>query len=169
MGILSALFGGKPDPTREWPPAMGPAPELDVATGKLGNLAFEAPVEDARFLGRPDEAKWERGGILHLLWARRGLQIEFVDGHFTYAAWFIGPDPFTPQHRDLKFARPHPVGGPELSGSTTEAELSAWLGEPDRRLPDDEETVLEWAKGELLLEFELTPSGHLKRWNVFPV
>lgn len=167
--MLAALFGGKPDPTREWPPAAGPAPEFDLATGKLGALAFEAPLEDARFLGKPDEAKWQPGGILQLTWARRGLQLEFVDGHFTYAAWFIGPDAFAPQHRDLKFARPRPAGGPELSGSTTEAELLAWLGDPDRRLPDDEETVLEWSKGEVLLEFELTPANLLKRWSVYPV
>ena len=168
MGCLSDLFGGPPDPTREWPPARGAAPEFDVATGKLGTLAFEAPVEDARFLGRPDEARWQRGGSLQLLWARRGLLLEFVDGRFTYAAWIIGPDVCAPEHRDLKFARPRPPGGPELTGSTTEADLAAWLGPPDHRDPDEEETVLEWKKHGLMLEFELTPAGRLKRWNVCP-
>lgn len=167
MGLFGALFG-RPDPTKDWPEAVGPAPELDAGKGALGPLKFDAPLEEARFLGRPDEAKW-RDGVLELVWARRGLVLEFVDGKFIYAAWIVGPDAFAPKHPSLRFARPHPVGGPALDGRTTEQDLFAWLGSPDLRDADADEIVVEWTRGEITVECELTPAGHLKRLNAWTV
>jgi len=167
MGFLSFLFGGKPDPTREWPPALGPAPEFDVERMTLGSLAFGGSLDEAKFLGRPEESRWISGRVLQLLWARRGLLLEFEDGRLSFLAWIIGPDLVAPTHRDLRFARPHPVGGPVLDGRTSEQDLTAWLGPPGGRDKDEDETILEWEKDGLILEFELTPAGCLKRWNVY--
>lgn len=167
MGLLSFLFGGPPDPTRDWPLSTGAAPEFDVSAGTLGALKFGAAVEEARVFGRPDEARWKSGRVLRLLWARWGLEIEFVEGRLEFIAWIIGPDPCAPSHRDLRFAHPKPVGGPVLDGRTTEADLTAWLGPGDRRDADDDETIVEWVKNGLIHEFELSPAGKLKRWNVY--
>lgn len=167
MGLLSFLFGGRPDPTLEWPLSTGPAPEFDIAAATFGPLKFDAPLDDARFLGRPDAAQWKSGKVLKLLWARWGLELEFIEGRLAFIAWIIGPDPFEPSHRDLRFAHPRPVGGPALDGRTTEADLVAWLGPHERRDSDPDETILEWVKNGLVHEFELTPAGSLKRWNVY--
>lgn len=169
MGLLSFLFGKRPDPTLEWPLSTRPAPEFDVAAGSLGPLKFYDAVEEARFLGKPDEATWKSGRVLKLLWARWGLELEFVEGRLEFIDWIIGPDEFAPTHRDLRFARPQPVGGPVLDGRTTEADLTAWLGPTDRNLADEDEIILEWEKNGLIHEFELTPGGKLKRWNVYEV
>ena len=149
------------------PLSTGPAPEFDVAAGTLGPLNFEAQVADARVFGRPDAVLKNTDKILKLLWARWGLELEFVDGRLAFIAWIIGPDPFEPAHRDLRFARPQPVGGPLLDGRTSEADLETWLGPHECRDADEDEIVVDWEKNGVVHEFEFTPAGSLKRWNAY--
>jgi hypothetical protein len=43
------------DPTRDWPPAAGPAPDPNAADLRLASLHFGDPLDSARLLGRPDQ------------------------------------------------------------------------------------------------------------------
>jgi hypothetical protein len=60
MSVFSRLFGKPHDPTRDWPPAPGASPQMDVEGQALtsfgGRLKLGDRLEAARILGRPGRA-----------------------------------------------------------------------------------------------------------------
>jgi len=140
----------------------------------MGEMRFGDALDTAQQYGRPDKFSWSSRDYCELLYANAGFQIDFDEGKFCYAAYFIGPDGrYTPYHADLRFSRPrllldslHPVA---LSQQIEPNAIERALGEPKARDVDAEETILFFDRDGLTLEFEFDgPSQRLKRFNVYP-
>jgi hypothetical protein len=172
MGILDRILGRRPDPTLAWGPSSLPMPDFDVATMHFDNLRFGDKIESAAFLGRPDRFTWTHKDYGIMLYATRGLQLDFEKGGFAYATFFIGPDEHLPKHEGLAFSTPRlRYGTPEGVALTTEMDrprIEQLFGPPDSADGDSSETVLFYKKAGATMEFELDgASGLLKRWNVY--
>jgi hypothetical protein len=167
---LGELFA--PDRFADWPDADSAAsPTVDLAARKVGPLPFGASFEDARAFGRPDRYDKLDGGGHRLLYARRGLELEFYAGQgFAYAGFHIAPDRHDPDHPDLAHTCVRFVDGTVFDSASTEADLRRRLGSPTSTDRDDDETVLTFTHADLSIECELRPgaAGTLKRLNLFP-
>ncbi|MBA4018449.1 MAG: hypothetical protein C0483_14880 [Pirellula sp.] len=173
MSFLKRLFGKRDDPTTSWNAQQLPLPDFDWGAMQLANLRFGDPLDAAAILGRPDRFTWGDGDYCELLYARGGFQLDFDQGTWAYAAFFIGPDHHLPDHPAMAFARPRLSGGPAqsivLSPEVDRARIEQWFGPAESADVDADEAILCYVRQGLTMEFELDgASGRLKRWNLFP-
>jgi hypothetical protein len=172
MRIINWLLRRRPDPTVGWPEFRAPAPAFNLARRCFGPLRFGDELATAVLLGRPDVFCWQGPEACELIYARGGFELDFERERFAYLAFFIGPDPYLPLHPDLRFAEPRLLGWNEssvcLSRETDGAQLRNQLGPPDGEDIDEDETILNYTRAGVVMEFELNREGRLKRWNVFP-
>ncbi len=172
MSFFDQILGRKPDPTARWGEFQLPIPDFDMVEMRFGKLKFGDGLEAAAFLGRPAQVQWPREDYCELLYAAGGFQIDFDNGKFAYLALLIGPDPCVPTDVAFTYAKPRLRGASQesvrLTESTRRAELEKLLGAPTTADEDKDETVLSYEWDRLTMEFEFTPDGRLKRWNLFP-
>ncbi len=172
MGILDRILGRPADPTAQWGQFQPPIPDFDLVEMKFGKLKFGAGYDAASFLGRPAKIRWPRKDYGELIYPDGGFQMDFDNGKFAYLAFQIGPDPCVPT--DIKFihSKPRLRGASQesvrLTESTSRADLEKLLGAPTTTDEDKDETVISYEWDRLTMEFEFTPAGRLKRWNLFP-
>ena len=148
-------------------------PAFDLTTMRFGGLSFGDQTEAARFLGRPERARWIQKDYCELLYAARGFQVDFEKDKFVYLAFFVGPCELGPDFPDVQFSQPKIHAGTAadfaLSQNTDRALLERIFGEPDGVDVDETETILSFFRQGMELEFELAAAtGKLKRWSVFP-
>jgi hypothetical protein len=173
MKFLSRLFKGRTDPTESWDTLRSPLPGFDLNTMSFGPLRFGDDIKDAAFIGRPDRIEWVDDNYCTLLYAPEGFQIDFGHGKLAYVGFFIGPDRSQPEHASLKFSMPKLLGGDAgemvLTPQVDSRALRERLGEPTSEDTDDRESILNYSRRGITMEFELdASSGRLKRWNLFP-
>lgn len=152
MGMLDWL-----DPTRQWPVVAGPAPDLDGSALQFDAMRFGAPLESARFLGRPDKLQW-RSRIqkdFDLVYAQKGLRLRFVQGVLREVAFLVGQ------------AQPLAPNGARLTPEVDRSQIVALFGEPD---PDgSDEICLQVFHGQgVISDFYLDDAGHLTEWVLYP-
>lgn len=169
ISLIERVRPATEDPTAEWADTCAQAtPAFDWSDLRLGPIAFGDPLEKAEPLGRPDRFRWTQPGYCELLYARRGLQIDFDRGRFAYLAWFIGRDSVTPDHPDMTFCTPALDDELALTRDMGIDDLRAHLGAPVSEDVGEDETVLFYTGGGVVLEFEFDGEGRLKRWNLYP-
>ena len=85
MGFLSRLFGNTAaahDATKDWPPATGPSPQMNVDRRALeafgGSVTLGDRIDAARVLGRPDTVE-ASGAWTTLRYETWGLVLEFEE------------------------------------------------------------------------------------------
>lgn len=165
--LISRLTGWRPDPTRAWQIGHVSTPPVDIGRRSVGPLRFGDPIEYARGFGRPDLFRWGDGDYCTLVYARAGFDICFERSRFSAASFYLGPDPYTPDVRGLRFASVE-LDGWSISRDTELEHVYSRLGRPVYEDRDEDEVVARIIKDGLTLEFEATLSGYLKRLNLFP-
>ncbi len=170
---LQRLFGNRSDPTANWGPFHLPTPDFNIASMTFGALRFGEEFQAASFLGRPDHFQWTMPKYCELLYALGGFQLDFKDGKFAYAAFFLGPDRHLPKHRNLQFSKPCLRGfipdGLHLSPDLVRSDIAKFFGQPKTVDEDADETILFYERQSVTMEFELDGKHErLKRWNVYP-
>ena len=149
---------GLGDPTKDWPVVPGPAPNISSTLMQFDQLRFGAPIESARFLGRPDDFHWKGlpGKNCELLYLSKGLRLEFTDRRLSEVAFLIegGASPVAPD-------------GSRLTRATGKNAIVAAFGEPDPGGSDD--TCLQVFHGHgVASDFYLDDDGHLTEWCLYP-
>jgi hypothetical protein len=176
MGFFERLFKGGPkavfshtDPTRSWPVATGPAPQISLERQALesfgGRLPFGGSVSAAHFLGRADACDGTAANFT-AHYARWGLDVIFEGGALAEVQFTIGAT-FRREPAGVVRATPRGPDGRELSAETTEADLFARFGEPESRQDFEDETILYYAVGPLVSEFQLDAEHRLTGWHVY--
>lgn len=139
---------------------------------RFGDLRFGDEFQRAAFLGRPDNVTWTLASYCQLLYVSEGFQIDFDEEKFAYAAFFIGPDDYSPKHPALKFSKPTVLvggrGAVSLSSETDRTSILSIFGEPESVDSEPEEEILYYTIQGITLEFELDIKRSLKRWNLYP-
>jgi hypothetical protein len=171
MSFLQRFFAGtrRSDPTADWPEVGAAPPEVALDQPAIGRLKFGSPLEEARYLGKPDSCRSLAPTYLELVYAKAGFQLDYENNGLAYAAFFVGPDPCQPRVGELGYCAPQLRGGRRFSSATTRKDLIGVFGQP-RSVDDldDDETILYFGAKGLVLEFELNATGCLKRWNLYP-
>jgi hypothetical protein len=164
LGLFDRLlnFG---DPTKDWPVVSGPVPALSRRTMQLEAPRFGEPLESARSLGRPDQFTWEsrRHQNSELLYASKGLRLEFEANRLVEVTFFIAPS--SCPHPAFKPAQPKSRDGVALGPETGRKRIIELFGEPDPKGSDDE--VLQIFHGDTVSDFFLTEEGRLDRWELY--
>jgi hypothetical protein len=153
MGLLSWL-----DPTRDWPVVKGPAPDLDGKTLQLDVLPFGAPIESARFLGKPNQIEWNSRSKqdFELFYTDKRLRLRFREGKLSDVAYLVGNG-----------AQPKAPDGDLLTSSADRDEIVKRFGEPDPGGSD--ETCLQvFHRNGVISDFYLDDNGRLKEWILYP-
>jgi hypothetical protein len=161
MGFLDRLWGRQPDPTTHWPPPDGSLPELVPEEKRFGPLRFGDPLTSARTLGKPHRTSLIAKGHTALFY-KAGFRIEFGKEGFCYLALILA-DPDGEAEMSIS-----PEARPQI-GCQTRAAIENRFGTPHKVDTDEEETILIYHLSGCRMEFELRPSGSLKRWNLSPV
>jgi hypothetical protein len=160
MGFLDRLRGRQTDPTTDWPPADGSLPELVPEEKRFGPLRFGDPLTSARTLGKPHRTS--RIDKDHTaLFYQAGFRIEFGEKGFCYLALILA---------DLDGeagVSMSPEVQPQI-GCQNRAAIENRFGTPHKVDAEEEESILVYRVNGCRMEFELCPSGSLKRWNLFP-
>lgn len=164
--IIGKLTGRLPNPTENWPRISMPAPNINLSRGTIGSMRFGDDLASASVFGRPNTFRWTQADYCELVYADAGFQIDFALGRLAYAAFFLGPDAHLPA--GATFSRPRIASSNCLSKDTSEKDIEAVFGTPKFRDCDEKEIILFYDEKWLTLEFECTPSGKLKRLNVYP-
>jgi hypothetical protein len=165
--LLSLVKRSAPDdPTRTWPQMAIAAPRVDSAQNAIGPLHFGEELAAARVLGRPASLRWTQPGYCELLYAPAGFQIDFDAGRLAYATFFIAADSGRPRGASIVFSTPV-VDGTRLTGTLSMKRIEALFGMPAAKDVDEDETILNYLRGKLTIEFEGSAAG-LKRVNVYP-
>ena len=152
------------DPTRTWEPAAGPAP--DPIGFQISGLPFGAPLESARFLGRPDVFEWKSRleKEYTLLYASRGLRLRFQGGLLNEVSYLIAQD--SCRHASFTPSRPMAPDGTRLTPDMDRARIVAIFGEPDPE-GSDEETLQVFHAGVAISDFQIDEHGHLREWDLY--
>jgi hypothetical protein len=170
MGFFNSVLGGAAfhDPTVEWSfvPDL-PTPVIRLSGRLIGPLGFGAPLAAAQVFGRPGQFRRVHHDYFELVYARAGFQLDFEADRLAYAAFFVGPDAFEPR-QNLHYCRPVEAEAGQFSGQTTQEVLEQSFGKPVSIDRDEQETIVNFARDGLVLEFELNQGGKLKRWNLYP-
>ena len=148
-----ALFGFG-DPTKDWPAAGAPAPEINSVLMQFDALRFGAPLEAARFLGRPD--RFEKSGKKAMLhYSTQGLRLTFTDDALSEIAFLIGA------------ASPSAPDGTRLTPDTDKDAIVKLFGEPDPGGSDDDCLQIFHDHG-VASDFYIDESGRLTEWALYP-
>ncbi len=155
------------DPTSEWEEVAGPAPDPGAQSLQISFLPFEAPLESARALGRPDKFEWKnrhhKDGIL--LYAKKGLRVRFRGDSLIEFAYLIGRA--SCDHPSFSPSQPLAPDGARLTAETDRARIVKVFGEPDPQ--GSEETCLQIFHGHgVTSDFYLDERGHLTEWVLYP-
>lgn len=160
-----ALFGFL-NPTQDWPVVDGPAPDLDGPTFQIPALPFGQSMEAAHVLGRPEHVEWHSRTAkdCDLLYASKGLRLEFKQGQLRTVSYLIGNG--TSDHVAFVPSKPLAPNGTRLGPAIDRAQIIALFGEPD---PDgSDETVLQIFHGcGVASDFYLDEQGRLKEWALY--
>jgi len=163
LGLFDRLlnFG---DPTKDWPVVSGPAPALSRRTLQLEAPRFGEPLESALPLGRPDEFTWQnkKAGFSELLYASKGLRLQFEANRLVEVTFFIGPSSCS--HRGFKPATPKSPKGVPLGPEMRKDRIVELFGEP---VPGSDDEVLQILHGDTASDFSLTEQGQLDRWDLY--
>ncbi|HUJ14018.1 MAG TPA: hypothetical protein VL284_09550 [Thermoanaerobaculia bacterium] len=147
------LFGPG-DPTKDWPVSSAPIPEINSVLMQFDALRFGAPLEAARFLGRPD--RFEKSGkkaILH--YSGKGLRLTFTDDVLSEVAFLIGA------------ASPSAPDGTRLTPETDKEAIVKLFGEPDPDGSDDICLQIFHDHG-MASDFYIDERGRLTEWALYP-
>lgn len=153
------------DPTRHWEPVFGPAPSPSGLQIPL--LPFGSPLEAAQFLGKPDEFEWKsrRTDAFSLLYAAKGLRLEFEDGKLVEVAYLVSAAACS--HKSFAPSTPLAPDGSSLAHDVDRARIIAIFGEPDP-MGSDETCLQVFHGGGVVSDFYLDDEGHLTEWDLYP-
>ncbi len=155
------------DPTSDWPIVPGAAPDLDGPTLQLTALPFGQPLESARVLGRPEALEWRSRmrKDVDLLYASKGLRLEFERGLLTVLTYLIGAR--ASGHPAFAPARPLAPNGMRLGPDLDRGRIVSLFGEPDAKGSD--ETCLQvFHRCGVISDFFLDEQGRLTEWALYP-
>jgi hypothetical protein len=168
MKLVERFLHDSSDPTERWAPAVWTAPAFDWSDLRFGPICFGDPLERAEPLGRPDIFRRTLPGYCEMIYLRAGFQIDFDDGRFAYIAYFIASDPQEENHPDMGYSTPVLDDELTLTPDVLADDIKQKLGPPSDEQIDIDETVLVYAGGGIVVEFEFDADGRLKRWNLYP-
>lgn len=160
MGFLDRLLGRQSDPTADWPPAAKALPDLVPEEKRMGPLRFGDLLQSARQLGKPARVSRIAHGTTALFY-QAGFRLDFSVHGFCYVALILedadgeaGVSVASESQAQIKLR--------------DRAAIEERYGTPHKTNQDDEESILFYFLNGCCMEFELDPSGSLKRWNLFP-
>jgi len=140
--------------------------------GRLNGLQFGAPLETARFLGRPSRVRWLPDGYLEMLYAGAGLEIGFKAGKFENMVIMMDrhvaePDvPFEFARVNVRLANGLTCA---LSRESNREIIDNYFGRAARMDVEVDETILFYDLPGVAMEFEMHPrTATLTRMNLFP-
>lgn len=167
MSLLDLLLFRPADPTAEWARTNHPLPPVRMWPFAIGPLGLGDPLSAAEFLGRPEKCeRFRKSSYVRLIYARRGLVLEFSENELVEVLFHIGDGVFSAPTKDSVYCRPQLEGGGELSDATTIDEAKRLLGEPHETDvdEDDGEVVLKYVDGDVLQELEFNSQGKVGAW-----
>lgn len=127
---------------------------IDVATCQINGKGFRTRSEAFAFLGPAKQWPGSNGSGV-LAYPHKGLQLDFEYDQFTGVTVTLQPIEY---HADRAafagtFTR---AGAPlDLRGGMNEAQVTQLLGKPTSRDADEEDVVLKYVFGNVVIEFEL--------------
>ena len=170
MGFFSRVFGGKTtdnNPTRDWPPATGASPQVNVERRALE--AFGGPVtlgdrlDAARVLGRPDA--FEVSGAWTILrYESWGLVLEFEEQQLYSVEFHIRERESSPAGL-VDAVEPLGPDQARLTRKTTRAELIERFGPPGSDHQYADSAQLLYTRPPMVLSYILDGDGRLVGWK----
>lgn len=170
MGLLD--FFSRKDPTHDWPASAAVPLRFDVVRGELNGIAFDAPYDALRVLGKPDNSR----PVATYLFAYAPLGLSAALGAQSQVLLFtcvFQPDAggdadafpgFAPCRIALRNERGTLL---EVTGSTTRGEVEDALG-PLVREETDSGHVSSVVIGRAWLGFSFDPAGRLTLLDLEP-
>ena len=163
---LQKFFGAEPHPSMQWPQLEIQTPAFQTSTRAVADLTFGSGIDGAMMFGAPDEVRPLDGGGVNLVYAKAGFQLEFDQDSLTCVAFFVSKDEYQPDTPGLTHCEPI-VDGHKFGPSHSPAQVQDLLGAPKSVDEDEDETILDYERNGLTLEFEFTAAGALKRLSLF--
>jgi hypothetical protein len=169
MSLVSRFFSGG-NPTSDWPPATGASPQVSLERQALETfgtaLKFGAPLEAARFLGRPDRYATHGERFVMLSYDQWGIELEFEANALSQVSFLIGEEHRNSTRPNLVLAVPKGPDGLGLSPQTTKEELIQRFGQPETLQDLEHTVVLYYDAGPLISEYQVE-KGTLTAWDVY--
>ena len=171
MGFFSRVFGrntADTDPTRDWPPATGASPQMNVERRALdsfgGPVALGDRIDAARVLGRPDSVE-VLGAWTILRYDRWGLVLEFEERQL-FSVEFLVRECETGSAGLVDAVEPLGPDQTRLTRQTTEAELIERFGPPDGEHDYRATGHLLYTRPPMVLSYVLDDEKRLVAWKV---
>ena len=134
MGFFARLFGKATpgDQTKDWPPAAGPSPQMNVERRALesfgGRVTLGDRIDAARVLGRPDTVE-AFGAWTILRYENWGLVLEFEEQQL-FSVEFLVRERESGPSRSVDAVEPLGPDQIRLTRKTTKPELLERFGPP---------------------------------------
>ena len=171
MGFFSRLFGSKAaetDLTRDWPPATGASPQMNVERRALesfsGAVALGDRIDAARILGRPTSVEVS-GAWTILRYDAWGLVLEFEEQQL-FSVEFLLRERESGSAGLVDAVEPLGPDQSRLTRTTTEAELIERFGPPDSHHDHRATGQLLYTRAPMVLSYVLDDDKRLVAWKV---
>ena len=172
MGFLSRLFGNTAaahDATKDWPPATGPSPQMNVERRALesfgGSVTLGDRIDAARVLGRPDAVE-ASGAWTILRYETWGLVLEFEEQQL-FSVEFLVRERASGSPRSVDAVEPIGPDQIRLTRKTTQSELIERFGQPDRDHNDSGSGQILYTRPPMVLSYVVDEDERLVAWKVF--
>ncbi len=165
MGLFDFLF--RRNPTADWRETVA-ATAVDITGCQVMGKGFRSRTADFAALG--PASKWPaKNGCGMLVYPPKGLQLDFEYDQFVGVTITLLRLPYEQDPAAKPFqGRLTRAGTPlQFGAGASEAEIVEAFCSPHARDEDDEETILKYEFGNVVLEFELFKAQGLGVINVF--
>ena len=156
------------DPSAEWPKCRRQPLALYLPYQALNNIAIGDAYQKLNVFGRPNNRhpfKYNR-----FIYYPLGLIVEGENGRVEYFE-FIMLDEYEKKHSPCVVTVTGGSGGQiEISQQTRLNDVERVLGKEEEKDEDEDEIICRYKQGKLLLEFECSAEGlvrrlHVERWD----
>jgi hypothetical protein len=152
------------DPSAQWPECRRLPLSLYLPYESLNNVAIGDPYQKLSLFGRPSNKhpfKYNQ-----FIYYPLGLIIEGGNERVEYFA-FIMQDEYEKKHAPCTVTVTSMSGGRvEINPETDLTKVERVLGKPEEKEEDEDEVICRYKQGKLLLEFECSSEGLVRRLHV---
>ena len=152
------------DPSAEWSECRRVPLSLYLPYESLNNVAIGDPYQKLSVFGRPGNShpfKYNR-----FIYYPLGLVVEGENGKVEYFE-FVMSDEYEKRHSPCTVTVTGGSGGQiEISPQTRLKDVEGVLGKSEDKEEDENEIICRYKQGKLLLEFECSPEGAVKKLYV---
>lgn len=132
MSFLNWFRKRRFNPTKDWPPASGLLPPLQIEPFQFGEIRFGSGVEAARPFGRADQVNCYRyPGTFDLTWRMPPLRLSFEDNAFVEVVIPTGFGSLNGARDGAPLSVVRLAGGAVWDNGTTAVAVGNFLGQPE--------------------------------------